>query len=135
MADTWQRVASDAQAALLDSIPTKWRLPSPRDPSITDVHSIPRTCGLLTDRQLEITEQTASELVSKLRHGTLSSVQVTEAFCGRAAIAHQCVGFFCLVTRKQIHWSHTRDCRLSFVGQLSHGILPRRGSRAGKGAG
>lgn len=93
MVEAWQTIASEAQANLLKSIPLKWRLPSPVDSSVTDVRSIPRTCGLLTQRQIDITEQTASELVPQLRDGTLSSVEVTEAFCARAAIAHQCVGF------------------------------------------
>ncbi len=91
MAATWQTISSDAQAALLNSIPSKWRLSSPIDPSMTDVRSIPRTCGLLTPKQLEITEQTASQLLPQLKEGKLSSVEVTEAFCARAAIAHQCV--------------------------------------------
>src|SRR6202012_3136854 len=91
MAQEWQQIASNAQESLLKSIPSKWRLPQPIDPSLTDVRSVPQTCGLLTPRQLEITEQTASELVAQLRERTLSSVEVTEAFCGRAAIAHQCV--------------------------------------------
>ncbi|KIY00802.1 uncharacterized protein Z520_03468 [Fonsecaea multimorphosa CBS 102226] len=91
MAEDWQVVASKAQADLLNSIPPKWRLPEPVDPSVKDVRAIPRTCGLLTEKQLLITEQTASELVAQLRDGRLSSVEVTEAFCARAAIAHQCV--------------------------------------------
>ena len=91
-AATWQTISSDAQAALLNSIPSKWRLSSPIDhASMTDVRSIPRTCGLLTPQQLEITEQTASQLLPQLKEGQLSSVEVTEAFCARAAIAHQCV--------------------------------------------
>ncbi|KAH0837145.1 putative amidase [Fonsecaea pedrosoi] len=91
MAENWQDIASKAQAGLLNSIPPKWRLPEPVDPSVMDVRGIPRACGLLTEKQLLITEQTASELVPQLRDGKLSSVEVTEAFCARAAIAHQCV--------------------------------------------
>ncbi len=109
MAETWQTISSKAQADLLNSIPGKWRLPEPLDPSITDVRSVPRTCGLLTEDQLKITEQTASELLPQLKSGGLSSVQVTEAFCGRAAIAHQCVGFFyssCLMVFPQKGETH-----------------------------
>lgn len=92
MGDSWKQISTSAQQALLDSIPAKWRLPTRPDPSQTDVRSIPRDCGLLTQRQLEITDQNASELVPQLLAGSLSSVEVTEAFCARAAIAHQCVG-------------------------------------------
>ncbi|EXJ68811.1 uncharacterized protein A1O5_07742 [Cladophialophora psammophila CBS 110553] len=91
MAENWQVIASNAQANLLNSIPSRWRLPESVDPSVTDVRAIPRTCGLLTEKQLSITEQTASELVAQLKDARLSSVEVTEAFCARAAIAHQCV--------------------------------------------
>lgn len=93
MALDWQQIASTAQQSVINSIPAKWRLSEALDPSLTDVRSVPRTCGLLTPKQLNITEQTASELVAQLREGKLSSVEVTEAFCGRAAIAHQCVIF------------------------------------------
>ncbi|EXJ88508.1 hypothetical protein A1O1_05438 [Capronia coronata CBS 617.96] len=96
---TWQEVASACQSAVLQSIPEKWRLPSKPDASVTDVRDIPRTCGLITPQQLAITDQTTDELVTQLATGKLTSVQVTEAFCARAAIAHQCVNcltaFYC----------------------------------------
>jgi amidase len=99
MAQDWQKTASTAQESLLNSIPAAWRLPQPLDNSLTDVRSVPRTCGLLTEKQLDITELTASALVALLRDGKLSSVEVTEAFCGRAAIAHQCVTISNTVSR------------------------------------
>lgn len=105
---TWQTIATEAQESLLNSIPPKWRLPGPVDASITDVRTIPRTCGLLTEKQLEITEQTASELLPKLRKRTLSSVEVTEAFCARAAIAHQCVWLLILFVTVVLENDHSR---------------------------
>jgi amidase len=86
----YKSVSLEAQTKLLNCIPVKWRLAS-IDKSITDVTSIPTTCGLLTPSQLAITEMTATQLLSKLHTGALTSVEVTEAFCGRAAIAHQLV--------------------------------------------
>ncbi|KPI42753.1 Acetamidase [Cyphellophora attinorum] len=87
--------AKTAQASVHDAIPAAWRLPeniisaaSPGRGGIKVV-DIPRTCGLLNKEQLEITEQTATELVARMTAGHLSSVQVTEAFCIRAAVAHQ----------------------------------------------
>ncbi|OAP53724.1 hypothetical protein AYL99_12096 [Fonsecaea erecta] len=91
MGGTWQENSAVARQRLMDSIPSKWRLQTPPPESQTDVRSVPRDCGLLTERQLEITEQNASELMPQLLNGSLSSVEVTEAFCARAAIAHQCV--------------------------------------------
>jgi amidase len=88
----WQSIASSAQQSVLGAIPPKWQLSEKdKDPSLTDKTSVPRTCGLLTSEQLDITETTATELLAKLHNGTLSSFEVTEAFCGRAAIAHQLV--------------------------------------------
>lgn len=91
MGGTWQENSAAARQRLMDSIPSKWRLQTPPPESQTDVRSVPRDCRLLTERQLEITEQNASELMPQLLNGSLSSVEVTEAFCARAAIAHQCV--------------------------------------------
>jgi len=46
--------------------------------------------GLLTNKEIEITEAcTAVVLLEKLRQGSLSALEVTTAFCKRAAIAQQ----------------------------------------------
>ncbi|CAK7231353.1 hypothetical protein SBRCBS47491_007902 [Sporothrix bragantina] len=87
----WQHIATTCQAAVLKAIPAKWTLPAPINASVTDVTGVPRSCGLLTERQLFLTEQTADALVQQLQTGKLTSVEVTEAFCARAAIAHQVV--------------------------------------------
>lgn len=120
MTQTWSDIASSAQNSLLDSIPGKWRLPQPPDTSLTDVRSVPRTCGLLTPKQLEITEQTASELVAQLREGKLSSVDVTEAFCARAAIAHQCVNH--TLCYQRVPWA---PLMIQTSGQLLDSVLSR----------
>lgn len=89
----YQKVAAKAQASVHDAIPTKWKLSASQlDLAATaNVTDIPRTCGILTETQLAITEQMATELLAKLASGQISSVEVTEAFCTRAAIAHQLV--------------------------------------------
>ena len=93
MASDWQSIAQAEQQKILDSIPQQWRLsPEDKDPDLTDKRAVPGRCGLLTEKQLAITESTASDLLEKLRTRALSSVEVTEAFCARAAIAHQLVG-------------------------------------------
>lgn len=89
----WNKIAEKAQSKALDAIPTPWRLPAeavPKEPNAS-VIDVPRTCGLLSSRQLEITELTATELLTRIAEGQLSSVDATEAFCIRAAIAHQLV--------------------------------------------
>jgi len=92
MATDWQSIATATQQSILDSIPSKWRLSQKdKNPSVKDKRSIPKTCGILTTKQLQITETTATLLLDQLRTRAISSVEVTEAFCARAAIAHQLV--------------------------------------------
>lgn len=88
---SWQAAAEDIREALDRSIPTKWKLSQKQKDSLTNVIGVPVTCGLLSDEDLRITGLDASTLVTKLAHGELSATQVTEAFCGRTAIAHQLV--------------------------------------------
>ncbi|CAI7606388.1 unnamed protein product [Penicillium pancosmium] len=100
-------IAQRKQSELAASIPSEWQLPtqlipegmlSPAD-SITEgpkrygrvnVMEIPRTCGILTSKELDITENyDVRGLVSAMTEGRLKSEEVTRAFCKRAAIAHQ----------------------------------------------
>ena len=68
---SWQDAAGKAQAAVKNAIPSQWRLPSNFVLKGKDVRSVPRDCGLLSQKQLEITERTATELVEELRNGRL----------------------------------------------------------------
>jgi Asp-tRNA(Asn)/Glu-tRNA(Gln) amidotransferase A subunit family amidase len=55
-----------------------------------DVRSIPRTCGILNSKELEITEKyDATSLAQAIRSKSLTAEDVTTAFCKRAAIAQQ----------------------------------------------
>ena len=84
------------------AIPATWRLDAAAAKDVVDVRSVPRSCGLLSAREVEISEargqpraalltrQTpAAELVKRMAAGDLTSVEVTTAFCKRAAIAQQ----------------------------------------------
>jgi hypothetical protein len=56
------------------------------------VLSIPRTCGVLTPSELDITETyDATALLMQIASGRLKSVDVARAFCKRATIAQQTV--------------------------------------------
>ncbi|OAL55606.1 amidase [Pyrenochaeta sp. DS3sAY3a] len=94
----WQTLTSTKRAALLSSIPPSWLLPpsltAPLTPTSTaSVLSIPAQSGILTAAELAITEShDATALIALMLDGTLTSVEVTTAFCKRAAIAQQCVG-------------------------------------------
>ena len=52
---------------------------------------VPEKSGILSERELEITNLTAIKLLPLIHNGTYTSVEVTAAFCKRAAIAHQTV--------------------------------------------
>ncbi|KAK6440500.1 hypothetical protein LTR95_003278 [Oleoguttula sp. CCFEE 5521] len=91
MSLSWEDIGPKAQARLLDSIPSKWRVPDDKLPpsSQLDVTSFPAKSGLLSDHELAITDALASDIVAQIASGTWKAVDVTTAFCKRAAIAHQ----------------------------------------------
>jgi hypothetical protein len=99
---TWQTKVAAKQQSSRDKIPKEWLLPS----SITGMLQLPlaehpnrlmkmniaRKSGLLSERELEITEKyNVEELLEQLRTGALSSLEVTIAFSKRAAMAQQLV--------------------------------------------
>lgn len=88
---SWHAAAKEVRDNLDHSIPEKWKLHDSHKKGLKDVTQVPLTCGLLSEDDLRITGLDASCLVAKLAKGELSAAQVTEAFCGRAAIAHQLV--------------------------------------------
>jgi amidase len=101
----WQSVVQKKQDEASAKIPTSWRLPSQYTQSVSEnarnnVLDVPRQCGLLSPRQLEITENyDATALLEMIHAGTLTSYEVTEAFCLRAAIAQQVVCCYSPITR------------------------------------
>lgn len=92
-------VAQRKQAELAAAIPAEWRLPphlvpagmlSPAE-SITEgpklytrvnVMEIPRTCGILSPKELEITEKyDVRALVDEMTEGRLKAEEVVRGFC------------------------------------------------------
>jgi hypothetical protein len=94
--EAWQSKVAKKQAEVKAAIPTQWLIPpSTRSPSVLD---IPRQCGILSKRELTITESyDARQLLHELATGRLTSVEVAEAFSKRAAIAQQLVSSIRLV--------------------------------------
>ena len=91
MGQGWEEIAADKRARLAKTIPAEWKVKDlPAEDSVFD---FPRTSGLLSAKELEITGSSATDLVAKLAKGELKSVDVTHAFCKRAALAQQLVGF------------------------------------------
>jgi Asp-tRNA(Asn)/Glu-tRNA(Gln) amidotransferase A subunit family amidase len=74
------------------SIPDYARLPIPPADTVLDVRDVPKTSGLLSDKEFSITENhSASSLVRLMTRGDLTSEEVTLAFIKRASIATQLV--------------------------------------------
>ena len=101
MTNTWENLVQQKQADALAKIPVAWRLPPEytniSETANTNVLDVPRRCGILSPRQLEITEvEDATALLGKIHRQELSAYEVTEAFCIRAAIAQQVVRSFSL---------------------------------------
>lgn len=92
-AEPWQDIAARKQAQRESKIPSEWRVPEHLLPpkEVEDVQDFPRTSGLFTDRELTITEYTASEVVQKIATAEYSSEEVARAVCKRAAIAQQLI--------------------------------------------
>lgn len=96
---TWQEKAAAKRAEAAARIPLEWRLPaeflSQGETGNGNVLDVPAKCGLLNASEIRITEtQDATALRDKLVVRELSAVEVTTAFCKRAAIAQQLT--FCL---------------------------------------
>ncbi|KAK7991182.1 hypothetical protein PG990_015462 [Apiospora arundinis] len=100
--ESWQEKAAKKRISCQKAIPTAWTLPKSILESLPEIsgfpttrlnlvaRDIPRSSGILTERELEITEShSASSLLSGLAAGTFTSVEVTLAFSKRAAIAQQ----------------------------------------------
>jgi amidase len=94
---TWETIAAEYQKEAAAKIPHEWLLPANITelicPSSTqNVLDISRTCGLLSAKEIDITENyDAVTLSEHLASGKFSSLAVTTAFCKRAAIAQQLV--------------------------------------------
>jgi amidase len=89
MASRWQDRAAEKRARIQASIPKEWLVQSPG--SKTSAVELIASSDLLTPKEVEITRSAATDLVNKMSVGELTSVEVTLAFCKRAALVHQAV--------------------------------------------
>lgn len=90
---TWEDIGKRAQAKVLESIPPEWRLPDNKLPPAdqANVLDVPYNSGLFSEREILITTSSATHIVHEIASGEWKAVEVTRAFCKRAAIAHQLV--------------------------------------------
>ncbi|KIM75823.1 hypothetical protein PILCRDRAFT_13322 [Piloderma croceum F 1598] len=87
----WQIKAREKREAINSEIPSHWQITHvPDADKLKDAQHY--TCKFLTEREIRITEMAdARALLEKLACGQYTALEVTEAFCHRAAIAHQMV--------------------------------------------
>ncbi|KAF4970369.1 hypothetical protein FZEAL_10061 [Fusarium zealandicum] len=93
----WQQLLREKRAYRDSQIPTEWRMDEKitsqarRDNPISAFDLLDQT-SLLSDREREITEKyDATALLGQLASGAFSALEVTTAFCKRAAIAQQLI--------------------------------------------
>lgn len=87
--DAWQSLAKTKFASINQSIPSKWRLATiPSAEEQRDVTGDPITQSL-SQREVEITETDAIQIVENTSSGRWSAQEVITAFCHRASLAHQ----------------------------------------------
>jgi amidase len=89
---SWKTAAKQKRDAVNALIPEKWLLQSPL-PTVKEQRDFTGTFiqQFLTPREVEITETDAVGIVENTTSGTWTAREVAEAFCHRAALAHQMV--------------------------------------------
>jgi amidase len=90
---TWQHAVADKRRRQHLSLPAEWILPHTALPSPEhlDVLDFPETCGLLSAKEVEITNTGVEGLLERMRGGGWKAVEVLSAFAKRAVVAHQLV--------------------------------------------
>ena len=88
----WRAIAKVKVAAREALIPAAWRLGAlAPGPDVLDVMHVPESCRILSALEVEITHAPAETILARVAKGDWKARAVTEAFCKRAAIAHQLV--------------------------------------------
>ena len=90
---TWQEKAEAKRAKTKSKIPEEWTLNKDDLAAAKEQRQLsgPFIESFLDGRELEITSNDSVPLLAKIRSGHYTALQVTKAFCKRAAIAHQIV--------------------------------------------
>jgi hypothetical protein len=78
MADNWEDLVADKKHRQLESIPKEWLISAPTE-DVLDVTNYPEGYGLLTVKEIQITNTPVDGLLERLVGGW-SSVEVTTAF-------------------------------------------------------
>lgn len=89
----WKEIAASKQRSVLNAIPLKWTVPGIKDDMISKgyVKTSDYLDLILGEFEVSITKQNVAQLQQAIESKKLTAVQVTEAFCHRAALTHQIV--------------------------------------------
>ncbi|CUM64854.1 uncharacterized protein PRCAT00002469001 [Priceomyces carsonii] len=93
-ADTYREIASKKLNERNKRFKREWLVPSSKLPKIDeskDVINWIQKSGVLSEREIEITESNAIDIVSRIRKRDWRALEVAEAFCHRSSVAHQLV--------------------------------------------
>jgi amidase len=91
--EPWEVKAQKGKDILTKSIPKQWLCPDEKLPPVEQksVLEFPRQSGLLSERELGITDMSATALVAAMGKGELSAEETVVAFLKRAVLGHQLV--------------------------------------------
>lgn len=89
----WEIIAQRKREQRDALIPDDWKLSSNSGPcdESPGLNSVIRSSDILTSEEIRITESSVDDLISRLHARGVKAVDVTRAFCKRAAIACQLV--------------------------------------------
>ncbi|RDW87885.1 hypothetical protein BP5796_03579 [Coleophoma crateriformis] len=89
--NTWETEAEKCRKIRADSIPEQWLLTPGQlpPPERLNVLNVPAESGIMSLKELQITETDATTLVQRMGDGDLTAEEVTIAFLKRATIGNQ----------------------------------------------
>ncbi|KAJ5143015.1 uncharacterized protein N7515_001802 [Penicillium bovifimosum] len=93
--ESWELKAQKGKDILTKSIPKQWLCPDEQLPPVSQksILDFPRQSGLLSQRELDITDMSATALVAAMGKGELSAEETVVAFLKRAVLGHQLLNF------------------------------------------
>ncbi|KAJ5895312.1 hypothetical protein N7495_007003 [Penicillium taxi] len=95
MSQSWELQAKRGRDILINSVPRNWLVPIVKLPPMVQksVIDFPKESGLYSERELAITDMSATELVEEMGKGQLKAEEVVVAFLKRSVLGHQLLNF------------------------------------------
>lgn len=92
----WETKAQICRDVLEASIQKKWLAPADKVPSAEQLNVVdfPRKSGVMTEKELDITDLSATQLVKQMERDELTAEEVVVAFLKRSTLGHQVVSEF-----------------------------------------